>query len=899
MADGGPGDLNNVNSLLGEIVQKLTQADSLTRSIKGNSSGMGTGLRGAASGGGAIGVATGSTNMMPQMQQVTFNGETSDQAIVSRYKEASNFLNTALPKDSTTGIALAKIAGKTALGVAAAGFMAAPTYQEVAGRAANYFGASLAGGPTWNTLAKSTESVINGSFGMGLSSTLGGSNAAAIAASRGVTPGSAQYNSLMASVGGAARGMNMANENATVALTGMTQGGMSANLYAAGISTYDPATGKARSTTQIFNQLYDRMSMGQGKMTTEELNNSIQGGMLGSQMRAMGMSQDQQALFSQVYRSRNSGGSGDIAAMSGAGNPLASKLGLVASETNVLDAYTQPVLKGFEEAANVIKTQFNPKLIDAADALGRLSGWAGALSESRTGPAIMAMIGTITAAISGLLGMAATALAARIGVGALGAAGGAAGASAFLPGAVAGLAAGGVGYVTGKGANALGDAVGASNTTTRLGGTLAGAGAGAATGAALGLLTGPFAPLTSGAGAIIGSIVGGIGGFLGSGGSSSYHFGASFGATGGSSTPASPSTSAVSTPYGASGDMWGGGKHTGDDYPQPIGTPVTASLDGTVINTNPGADYGKTVELDHGDGYQTLYGHLSEVLVSVGQKVIKGQVVGKSGDTGNVTGPHLHYEVRKGKNNPVDPNQLKGNGAGVSASVSSELNPNVSQMFGSGDTTSLLLGGPRASVQGGGSASSTSSAGGTAGVILGTGDQQGWATQFLSKLGVPTTASNIQAMTTWMAWEGGHWKNSADYNPLNTTLKTSQATGSLANTPGVRRYASWDAGLDATIQTINNGRYGNILAALQAGNDSQAVIQAVNSSPWGTNIKGGKSSQSVATPSVGISNGGGGGVSIVLNATFNGIEQVTADNIMKIVEEGLAKVNQRDARGRY
>jgi murein DD-endopeptidase MepM/ murein hydrolase activator NlpD len=889
MADNGPGDLNNVNSLLGEIVQKLTQVDSLTRSVKGNSTGIGAGLRGAASGGGSIGVATGSTNMMPQMQQVTFNGETSDQAIVSRYKEASNFLNTALPKDSTTGIALAKIAGKTALGVAAAGFMAAPTYQEVAGRAGNYFGASLAGGPNWNTLAKSTESVINGSFGMGLSSTLGGANAAAIAASRGVTPGSAQYNSLMASVGGAARGMNMANENAAVALTGMTQGGMSANLYAAGISTYDVATGKARSTTEIFNQMYDRMTMGQGKMTQEELNTSLQGGMFGSQMRAMGMTEDQQRIFAQIARDRNSGGSGDLSKMSGAGNPLASKLGLVASETNVLDAYTKPVLKGFEEAANVIETKFNPKLIDAADALGRLSGWAGALSESRTGPAIMAMIGTVTSAITSLLGMAGVALAARMGAGAVGAgAAGAVGLGTAAAGLGIGIAGGGVGYLAGSATKALG------------GNQFASTGVGIAGGAAAGAAIGSIVPgIGTAIGAGIGAVAGGLGGFFSNrGGSSSYHFGASFGATGGNSNPASPAPGAVGTGYGATGDMWGGGKHTGNDYPQPVGTPVYASLDGIVINTNPGADYGKTVELDHGDGYQTLYGHLSEVLVSVGQKVTKGTIIAKSGDTGNVTGPHLHYEVRKGKNNPVNPDQLKNNGLGtaLSASGSSELNPNVAQMFGSGDTASLLLGG--GSYMANSSATGVSgTSGATAGIILGTGDQQGWATQFLSKIGAPTTAANIQAMTTWMAYEGGHWKNSANYNPLNTTLQTSQSTGSM-NSVGVQRYASWDSGLDATVQTIRNGKYGNILAALQAGNDPQAVIQAINASPWGTNIKGGKSSQSVATPSIGVSDGGGGN-SITVNAYFNGIEQVTADNIMKIVEEGIAKVNQRTAKGRY
>ena len=291
---------------------------------------------------------------------------------------------------------------------------------------------------------------------------------------------------------------------------------------------------------------------------------------------------------------------------------------------------------------------------------------------------------------------------------------------------------------------------------------------------------------------------------MGTGGASSG-FGASFGAKGGAGDTQSPLPGmSVTTPYGAKdANMWKGSnnKHTGQDYAAPIGTDVQVVADGTIIDEGLSADYGIYVQVDHGGGYQTIYGHLSKKLVKVGDSVKKGKVIGKVGSTGNVTGPHLHFEVRKGKNNPVDPSTFIGSGTL--------------------QTTSGAVGAQKG------------------GTVLATGDKKTWATQFLTKLGEPVTDANLTAISTWMAYEGGHWKNSAHYNPLNTTLKTSAAKGSMNNV-GVKRYESWDAGLDATVQTIKVNKHGypEILKALSKGNDTAGVLAAVNHSKWGTHIPG-------------------------------------------------------------
>jgi murein DD-endopeptidase MepM/ murein hydrolase activator NlpD len=86
--------------------------------------------------------------------------------------------------------------------------------------------------------------------------------------------------------------------------------------------------------------------------------------------------------------------------------------------------------------------------------------------------------------------------------------------------------------------------------------------------------------------------------------------------------------------------------HKGIDIGTPIGTPIRAAKDGKVIFAGWSDGYGKKILIDHGNGYETLYAHLDELLVKAGDRVSSGEVIGLSGGTGYVTGPHLHFEIQ-------------------------------------------------------------------------------------------------------------------------------------------------------------------------------------------------------------------------------------------------------------
>lgn len=96
--------------------------------------------------------------------------------------------------------------------------------------------------------------------------------------------------------------------------------------------------------------------------------------------------------------------------------------------------------------------------------------------------------------------------------------------------------------------------------------------------------------------------------------------------------------------------------HTGVDFGAATGTPIQAAADGVVVSAGPLGGYGNATVIDHGNGLATLYAHQSSIIVSPGQHVSRGQVIGYVGCTGLCTGPHLHFEVRV-RGTPVDPMQ--------------------------------------------------------------------------------------------------------------------------------------------------------------------------------------------------------------------------------------------------
>jgi hypothetical protein len=108
-------------------------------------------------------------------------------------------------------------------------------------------------------------------------------------------------------------------------------------------------------------------------------------------------------------------------------------------------------------------------------------------------------------------------------------------------------------------------------------------------------------------------------------------------------------------------------------------------------------------------------------------------------------------------------------------------------------------------------------------------DPVGWARDFLTKVGMPITSENVRAIAAWEQAEG----TKAHFNPLATT-QGGFAGETRFNSVGVKNYATYQDGIDANAHALMNGRYGNILDALRAGNDAMAVARAIASSPWGT-----------------------------------------------------------------
>jgi murein DD-endopeptidase MepM/ murein hydrolase activator NlpD len=142
-----------------------------------------------------------------------------------------------------------------------------------------------------------------------------------------------------------------------------------------------------------------------------------------------------------------------------------------------------------------------------------------------------------------------------------------------------------------------------------------------------------------------------------------------------------PNKYKVTTVYRRPGKHWSCGYHTGVDFAVPTGTPIFAAKDGKVLEAKTsvtwGGSYGTSVIIDHGGGIRAIYAHLSKLEVRVGELVTEHQQIGLSGNTGNSTGPHLHFEARvspwRYANKDVDPARLM---TGAKTSIRAKLAKN-------------------------------------------------------------------------------------------------------------------------------------------------------------------------------------------------------------------------------
>ncbi len=120
-----------------------------------------------------------------------------------------------------------------------------------------------------------------------------------------------------------------------------------------------------------------------------------------------------------------------------------------------------------------------------------------------------------------------------------------------------------------------------------------------------------------------------------------------------------PAIGVITTRFGEPGNDWIGGYHMGIDLGAPFGSPVVAAAAGVVeeANGDNSHGYGNHVLIAHGFGYETLYAHLSRIVVKPGEQVAQGQLIGYVGQSGYAFGPHLHFEVRR-NGDKIDPEPL-------------------------------------------------------------------------------------------------------------------------------------------------------------------------------------------------------------------------------------------------
>jgi len=629
----------------------------------------------------------------------------------------SNILGGSFGKISAIASVIGGV-GKAALGVAGGAMMAMPNVDATMGMAMGGYNAAVMSGRTnFNKVLQGTFSTLNGGANIvGAPGVVAQSLAAQgiYFGKSGLAGGAGQYNNITRAIGGAAKYMNISNDVAAQAIGGFYSGSTSMNLMQqAGVMTTGPQ-GQSASPVQLLAMLNQRLTGG-GRMSYKQLQTSLgPGGMMTANINSIVQDPTQRSMLRQYMLDASQGKfwnsktyGAELAKNSG-GNTQQPQMDALTAQTQPMITATQAYVDGMNKAVGVIK-QFETAMNNflktpAGNAMAQANAGINLASKD---PAVAGTTAGAAGGLSGLLaagGAAATYLGGKklltklglletpksvgsqnynflrkLGVNAKTASKLARGAK-FLKGAgpLIGLAASGVTL----GADALsGQGWGSKQFTKDMGGAI-GATAG---GLALGAVGSALLPgIGTVAGGMLGSWLGGmagdaIGGFFSGGDTNLNGLGGSS-ATNTKVTLVAPVNGPITTKYGQTTDihgtaLWGGEAHKAIDYGVPKGTKVQAAASGTISESGSGSgsrSYGNYIVIDHGGGISTLYAHLSSAMVSKGMSVVQGEVIGLSGDTGYVTGAHLHFEARQ-NGNKVNPASLgmKGNIAVVAGNANS------------------------------------------------------------------------------------------------------------------------------------------------------------------------------------------------------------------------------------
>lgn len=563
----------------------------------------------------------------------------------------------------------------TAVGMASGMMKGMPDVQMTMARAGAYYQAGLASGNVVSNAAIQRNTRLGlGQFGMTSPGSSG--TVSAYLATRGMMPNSVAYNQTVASVGNAARIMNMSNEVSMQAIEGLTNGQGSSNMLSKfGIFTSNLKTGQIKTQGQIFEQLAQRLTAGRGKTTVARTMDSLRRGNLGSTIRNSGLDEAQQAMFSQFMIERAKGNYMDLSdnkameklskesAAAGNENPFLSAYKLNAKEDRNMETAQQPYIDGIKaatEALGLLKDGIN----ELIPVLGPLKAGLEVFAGDNTG---QGFIQTAGAAALGAMAMG------RGGKGdkaSKGATPKAKGKPGFNLGKSVSKGLGksaGWGLVASVAGSVIGDVVAGDSEQGSAQSKWGNAIGTAATWGGIGAMVGSVVipGLGTGVGAAIGAAAGGIYGAFTGGSDSSIGLGSTKDTAGGGGTLGRPVASGeISAKFGQKGSVWSKGYHSGTDYAVPTGTNVYAAAAGKVSKSQKGSgshSFGLYITIEHGGGLETLYGHLSQTIAKPGDYVTKGQLIAKSGQSGHVTGPHLHFEVYK-NGVSVDPGTLSAAG---------------------------------------------------------------------------------------------------------------------------------------------------------------------------------------------------------------------------------------------